>query len=189
MSVSLMSLWLPIVLSAVAVFVASSLVWMVLAYHNHDWKKLPDEGPARDALSGVGPGQYTIPHAADNKAREDEEWLAKCKEGPNAFITVLPSGMPDMGPMLGKWFVYCLVISGLVAYVAGATLTAGAPAMKVLQVTSLTAFLAYGGGAAQGAIWFGHTRGRALRDTLDGLIYGLITAGLFAWLWPAAGGS
>ena len=36
--VSLADLWLPILLSAVLVFVASSLIHMVLGWHRHDFK-------------------------------------------------------------------------------------------------------------------------------------------------------
>ena len=41
--VPLTSLWLPILLSAVVVFAASSIIHMVLPYHRNDFKKLPDE--------------------------------------------------------------------------------------------------------------------------------------------------
>src|SRR6266851_8791731 len=41
--VSLSALWLPIVLSAVIVFVASSIMYMLLPYHRSDYRKLPEE--------------------------------------------------------------------------------------------------------------------------------------------------
>jgi hypothetical protein len=185
MSLSLLSLWLPILLSAIAVFLVSSLIWAVVQYHNSDWKKLPAEDAARAALKDVPPGQYSLPHACDNKARQDPAHKQKSEEGPNALLVVLPNGAhADMGKQLISWFAYCLVISLLVAYVAGATLGAGAPPMKVFQVTATVAALAYAGQAASNSIWFAHTWGRTAKDIVDGVIYGLFTAGLFAWLWP-----
>ncbi len=184
MNVALLSLWLPILLSAIAVFIASSLVWMVLQYHNSDWKKLPNEDAVRAALKGLAPGGYSVPHCADNKERADPAWQAKYAEGPVALFTVSPHGSTNMGKQLGQWFVYCLIISTLVAYVAGTTLSAGMPAMKVFQVTATVAVLAYAGSAAAGSIWFGQAWSRTAKDILDGIIYGHITAGIFSFLWP-----
>ena len=39
-AVSLGALWLPIVLSAVFVFVGSAVIWMALKWHDGDWKHL-----------------------------------------------------------------------------------------------------------------------------------------------------
>ena len=184
MQVALTSLWLPILLSAITVFVASSLIWMVVQYHNSDWQKLPDEEGARSALNGIPPGQYSLPHAADNKARQSEEWQAKYKEGPAAMLVVLPHASIAMGKQLGQWIVYTLVLSTLVAYVAGTTLPAGSDYLKVFQVVGAVAALAYAGNAAAGSIWFGHTWSRTVKDIVDGAVYGLLTAGIFGWLWP-----
>ncbi len=184
MQVALTSLWLPILLSAITVFVASSLIWMVVQYHNSDWKKLPDEEAVRAMLSGVQPGQYSLPHAADNKARQSEEWQTKYKEGPAAMMVVLPHGSIAMGKQLGQWIVYTLVISTLVAYVAGATLPAGSSYLRVFQIAGIVAVMGYAGSVAAGSIWFGHTWSRTVKDILDGAVYGLLTAGIFGWLWP-----
>lgn len=184
MNVALSSLWLPVLLSGVAVFVVSSLIWAVIQYHNADWQALADEDGARNILRGTPPGQYSIPHAADNAAKADEAWQAKYKEGPVAMLVVLPHGDLGMGKQLGQWFAWCLLISLLVAYVAGISLAAGADYLKVFQVTSTTAILAYGGGAGMNMIWFGATGGRTIKDILDAVIYGLVTAGIFGWLWP-----
>ncbi len=184
MQVALSALWLPILLSAIAVFIASSLIWTVVQYHNADWHKLPDEEAARAALKGAEPGQYSLPHAMDGKARQSEEWQKKFKEGPAAMLVVLPHGSLAMGKQLGQWLVYTIVISLLVAYVAASTLPTGTAYLKVFQVTATVATLAYAGAAATGAIWFGHTWSRTIKDIIDGLVYGLLTAGVFGWLWP-----
>ena len=137
MNVALTSLWLPILLSSIAVFLASSIFWMVVQHHNADWKKLPDEEAARATLKGTEPGQYSVPHAADGKARASEEWQQKFKDGPAAMIVVFPHGSLAMGKQMSSWFIYCIVISTLVAYVAGATLLPGTEYLKVFQVTGV----------------------------------------------------
>jgi len=185
MDVSLVSLWLPIVLSAVAVFFASSLIWMVLQWHNSDWKKLPDEEAARAALKGVPPGQYTVPHAADGKARQDPEWLRKATEGPAVMMVVWAGDPTKMGKQLIQWFIYCLVISGLLGFVASAILHSGEGFGMVFHSVAIIGALTYSGGHAMGAIWFGHSWGRTVKDIVDGLIYALLTAAIFAWFWPA----
>ncbi|MFQ6004296.1 MAG: hypothetical protein ACE5OQ_02240 [Woeseia sp.] len=184
MNVDLLSLWLPIVVSGVIVFIASSLIWTVVQYHNADWHKLPDEEAARAVLKGSSPGQYSVPHAGSGADHKSEEWRAKCKEGPAAMIVVLPHGSLAMGKQLVQWAVYCLVVSLLVAYVTSVALPAGAEYLKVFQMSATVAVLAYAGAAPMGAIWFGHTWSRTAKDILDGIIYGLLTAGVFGWLWP-----
>lgn len=185
MHVDVFSLWLPIVLSGVAVFIVSSLIWMIFQWHNADWKKLPDEEAARQALKGVPPGQYTVPHAADGKARQDPEWLAKAKEGPAVMMVVWAGDPTRMGKQLIQWIIYCLVISLIIAHVAAATLHAGDSSGLVFHFVAIIGILTYAGSAAQGAIWFGHTWSRTLKDILDGAIYGVVTGLIFAWLWPA----
>lgn len=183
-TVSLASLWLPVVAAAVLVFIASALVWMVLKWHDSDWSKLPDEEGARAALRSAAPGEYTLPYAASNADRESEAFQARCKEGPVAMLTIFPNGMPNMGKQLGLWFVYCLLVSVFVAYLLSATLAAGSDYLKVFQVAGTAAFLAYAGGAVPAMIWFGQGTGRTIKDVADGLIYALLTAGVFGWLWP-----
>jgi hypothetical protein len=184
MNVELSALWLPILLSTVAVFIVSSLIWAVIQYHNSDWKRLPDEESARLALKGASPGQYAMPYAADNAAKADEAWQVKYREGPVAMITVVPHGELAMGKQLVQWFAWCLLISIFVGYIAGTTLPAGSEYLKVFQITSTTAILAYGGGAGMNLIWFGATGSRTVKDLLDALIYGLVTGGIFGSLWP-----
>ena len=184
MNVALTTLWLPILLSGIAVFIVSSLIWAVIQYHNSDWQKLPEEEAARTALKGAAPGQYTLPYADDNKARQDPVWQEKYKEGPAAMLIVLPHGSLAMAKQMIQWFIYCVVISLFVAYIAGIALLPGAEYLKVFQVTSTVAFLSYAGAHGLGYIWFGHTLGRFLKDLFDGLVYGLITGAFFGWLWP-----
>ncbi len=186
MQVALTALWLPILLSTVAVYIASSLIWAVIQYHNSDWRKLPDEDAARAALKGVAPGQYSVPHAADGKARQNEAWQARYAEGPTVLMVVFPPGPLSMGKQLGQWVIYLLIMSTIIAYVAGTALPAGADYMKVFQLVATVATLGYAGYSVAGSVWFGHLWTRTAKDILDGLIYGLLTAGVFGWLWPQA---
>jgi hypothetical protein len=107
--VSLMSLWLPIVVSAVFVFMASSISHMVLAYHRSDLGGVPKEDQVMAALRpfALRPGNYMMPHAGSMQAAKNPEFVEKCRQGPVALLTVLPSGVMNMGPSLALWFVYC----------------------------------------------------------------------------------
>lgn len=182
--VFLTSLWMPIVVSAVAVYIMSAIFWMVSPHHKSDWKKLPDEEAARAALKGVPPGDYTIPHAASMEDWKSEEMMAKVKEGPYGFLTIAP-GTLSMGKNLGQWFVHLLVVSTLVAYVVGRTVPAGSDYLQVFRIAGTVAFLAYSMAHIPQAIWWSHGWGRTLKDVFDGLVYGLLTAGVFGWLYPA----
>jgi len=186
--VSIPALWLPIVLSAVIVFVASSILHMALTYHKSDYQKLPGEEKVLAAMreAGVGPGNYAFPHAASNQERASEEWVKKAQQGPVGMANVLPSGPPAMGKYLGTWFVFCLVVSIFVAYLTGRTLAAGTHYLAVFRVAGTSAFLAYGLGQAMDSIWRGQRWSTTFKGMFDGLIYALLTAGTFGWLWPGA---
>ena len=184
MNVSLVSLWLPILLSAIVVFFASSVMHAVLTYHNKDWRKLPDEESARSLLQGLDLGQYFVPHAADAKERASEEWMQKYREGPAVMVTVTPHGDVKMMRQMTQWFGYCIVMSLFIACLASVALTPGAAYMEVFRLVGIGAFLGYAGSAAIGSIWFGYTWSKTSKDLIDGLVYALITAGFFGWLWP-----
>lgn len=185
--VSLGALWLPVLLAAGLVFAVSALVWMVLPHHRNDFRGLSNEEDVRAALSagGVSPGQYTIPHAPDREAYREPEMQAKFEAGPNAFLTVLPSGTPSMGKQFVQWFACSVVVGVVCAYVAGRTLPPGADYLQVFRVTGTVAWLAYGFAYLQEGIWFGRPWSFVGKQVLDALLYGLVTAGAFGWLWPA----
>ncbi|HLV86402.1 MAG TPA: hypothetical protein VKV39_05445 [Candidatus Sulfotelmatobacter sp.] len=177
------ALWLPIVLSAVIVFVASSIIHMVLPYHRSDYRQLPDEEKARTALRGLTQGLYVIPYCT-HQTMKSPEAQEKYREGPVGFLTVLPSGPPAMGKFLGLWFVYCLVIAFFTAYLTWHTVTPGSNYLIVFRVAGTAAFLAYGLGGLSNGIWKGQPWSNVIKEAFDGLIYGLLTAGTFGWLWP-----
>jgi len=178
------SLVVPILVSAALVWVASALVWMVLPHHKKDFAKVPDEDAVRAALRGIPAGQYNVPHFDDPKAFGTPEAKAKFDEGPCGFLTMVPTGMPSMPKSLVLSLVYYLVVGTLTAYVAGLALAPGADYHEVFRLTSTVAFLAYGLAYFQDAVWFGRPWSQVVKLWLDALLYGILTGGVFGWLWP-----
>ena len=181
--VSIGSLWLPILLSAVGVFIASSVIHMVLTYHRADVKPLPNEG-AVDGLRGVPPGVYMVPHATSIKEAGTPAMIEKFKRGPVGVLTLRPAGAPGMGKNLAQWFVFSLGVGVFVAYILSRTVASGAEYMGVFRLAGTIAFLGYSFSEATHSIWAGQPWSNTWRHWLDGLIYGLVTAGMFGWLWP-----
>jgi len=184
--VSIISLWLPILLSAVAVFILSSIIHMVFAYHNNDFSKLPSEDQAMSDLgkANIPPGDYVMPYAANNKERQTPEFLEKMNKGPVAFITVFESGPPKMGKQLVLWFIYCIIVGIFAAYVAGRALGPEDPYLSVFRFAGVTAFAGYGLALLQNSIWYKRNWAATFKSIFDSLIYALFTGGIFGWLWP-----
>ncbi len=187
--VGITALWLPILLAAVFVFVASSIIHMFLPYHKNDFKGLPDEDGVRDALRpfDLAAGDYYFPHHhGDMEAMKSAEYQAKAAEGPTAFMTVLPKGQPfHMGAQLTQWFIYSLIVSVFAAYISGRALAPGADYLQVFRFAGATAFFAYTAALWQRSIWFNQAWSTTLKSTIDGLVYAMLTAGAFGWLWPS----
>lgn len=185
--VSLTALWMPIVLSAVVVFIGSSIMHLVLKYHRNDYKKLPNEPRVLDALrkENIPPGDYVFPHCASSKEMGAPEMVDKYKKGPVGMVTVFPNHPPAMPKLLTMWFVQSLFIGFFLAYLAGRTLAPGAEYLTVFRLVGTAGFLAYAGAEPVNSIWKGQAWGTTFKSMFDGLIYGLLTAGVFGWLWPA----
>ena len=184
--VTLGSLLVPIVLSAVLVFIASSIIHMVLKYHNKDYSPLPNEDAVRAAMRAGNPppGQYIIPYCPDMKDMEKPEVKQKYIDGPVGVLNLMRPGVPKMGTYLSQWFVFILVVSFFIAYIAAHSLPAGARYLEVFRVVGAIGFLAYAAGQLPAAIWMGKPWKVAWKEAFDGLVYGLVTAGTFGWLWP-----
>ena len=184
--VPLTALWLPILVSALLVFIASSIIHMVLPVHRNDWRKVPDEDGMMDALRrfNLTPGDYCVPRADSPNAMKDPAFIAKFKRGPVVFMTVLPGGELSMGPQLAQWFVFCAVVSLFAAYIAGAALGPGAEYLEVFRFTGATAFISYTMAFYPQSIWYRRPWSLQAKNTMDGLVYALLTAGVFGWLWP-----
>jgi hypothetical protein len=183
--VPLTALWLPILLSAVIVFVASSVMHMLLPYHRGDYHQLPDEDNLRTTLrtAGLKPGLYMFPFGT-HKDMKSPALMEKYRQGPVGMMTILPSGPPVMPKFLGMWFVYCLIIGFFVAYLTGRTVMPGANYLAVFRVAGTAGFLAYGLGHLSNGIWKGQSWSMTIKEVIDGLVYGLLTAGTLGWLWP-----
>jgi hypothetical protein len=182
--VPIVSLVVPILVASVVVFFASALLHMVLKYHNSDYGKLANEESVANALRGTPTGHFVLPHSAAGAAFKDPAFIERLKRGPVAFITVLPSAAPNMGKSLGQWFVFTLAVGLMAAYIAGRALAPGAEYSQVFRFVGTTAFLAYAFGGIQESIWFGRKWSVTSKHLLDGLVYSLLSAGVFGWLWP-----
>ena len=184
--VSIPYLWLPIVLSAVIVLVVSSIIHMLLPYHRKDFAKIPDEDQVMDALRkfDLRPGDYMFPCAQDPKEMKSPEFVEKMSKGPAGLLTVFPSGPPSMTKQFVGWFIFCLVVSLFAAYVAGRALPPGTKYLAVFRFVGCTAFIGYALALWQNSIWYKRAWTTTLKSTFDGLVYGLLTAGTFGWLWP-----
>ncbi len=184
--VTLDALWLPILTATALVFVASNLVWMVLPHHRSDTRPLPAEDPALEALRtpALPPGQYRFPWVASMAEMGSPQFVAKLERGPVGVLTVMPNGPFSMGRSLGAWTAYVLVVSICVGYVACHTLKIGEAYLAVFRVTGTVAFLAYSAARVPDGVWWGKPWSTIFKEILDGLVYGLLTAGAFGWLWP-----
>ena len=185
--VSILSLWLPILLAAVAVFIVSSTIHMLLRYHSTDFRKVDAEDAVMDALRPfrIPPGDYILPFAGSTRRMAEPDFIERLNKGPVAFITVLPSGKSGMAANLVQWFVYCLIVGVFTAYVAGRALEPGAHYLAVFRMAGVTTFAGYGLALLQNSIWYKRNWPSTLKSVFDALIYGLVTAGVFGWLWPA----
>src|SRR5213593_5078544 len=98
----LAALWLPILLSAVLVFVVSSVIHMVSPWHKSDYPKLSSEDRVMDALRplAIPPGDYMMPRPSRRPELRTPQFLEKYKRGPVLMLTVWPGGSMYMGKQL-----------------------------------------------------------------------------------------
>ncbi len=183
---SLTYLWLPIVVSALVVFVASSVLHMALPWHHGDWRQVPQQDKVMEALRpfAIPPGDYMLPRCDNAAQMKTPEYQDKLKKGPVLVATVMPSGPFAMGSSLALWFVYCLAVAFFAAYVAGSSLPSGAAYLKVFRIVGTVAFTGYALALWQSSIWYRRSWATTIRFNIDGLIYAALTAGVFGWLWP-----
>ena len=184
--VDLVALWLPILLSAVLVFLASSLIHMVLPFHRSDYGKVPSEDAVMDALRpfGIPPGDYLVPCPHSPAGARAPDFVAKMKKGPVILMTVMQAGEMRMGGRLAAWFVFCVIVGVFSAYLTSRALPAGAPYLEVFRFAGTVAFIGYAMALWENTIWYSRAWTTTLKSTIDGLVYGLLTGGAFGWLWP-----
>lgn len=184
--ISLTTLWLPILLSAVIVFAASSVIHMAPLWHKSDFPKMPRESEVLEALRplAIPPGDYFVPRASGMQEMRTPEFKDKLAKGPVAVMTVMPNGMFSMNRSLTQWFVFLVVVGIFVAYITSRTLAVGTPYLRVFQIAGATAFIAYALALCELSIWYQRAWSLTLKSAFDGLIYAALTAGTFGWLWP-----
>ena len=183
---SILNLWLPILLSAVFVFIASSLIHMVFKWHNSEYLKLSNEDEVRAAIrkENPGPGQYVLPYCMDMKDMGSEEMKKKYVDGPLGILYLKANGVPKMGPSLISWFLFTVVVALFAGYIGYVTLPVNTHYLTVFRVVGSATFMAYGLGTIPGAIWMGRPWRAVLKEAMDAAIFALLTAGTFGWLWP-----
>jgi len=184
--VSLLSLVVPIFVAAVLVFVASSLIHMVMTYHRTDFSRLPNEDAVLAAFrqGNVPAGDYVAPYCNSPESMKEPAYLDNMKRGPGLVVTVWQTANFNMGATMGQWFVYIVVVSFFTGYVLSRVFAPGADYLAVFRIAGTVAFMGYALAMPQANIWYQKGWGSTVRSMFDGLIYGLVTAGAFGWLWP-----
>src|SRR5438094_1089305 len=154
---SLATLWLPILLSAIFVFIVSSIIHMTPLWHKNDYPKLPNQDQIMAALRPLGlpPGEFLLPRPENMKQARTPEFMEKFKAGPVLSMTIFRNPSMSMGKPLSLWFIYGLVVNFLAAYVASQTLAPGAAREMVFCIVGTTAFIGYAAGLWQMSIWYG----------------------------------
>ena len=184
------ALWIPIIVSSIAIFVVSSIIHMmvdtVIPWHKNDYRAVPQEDAVMNALRpfAIPPGDYFFPRPASMADMKTAEYMDKANKGPKIVMTVMPNGMGGMGRNLGFWFVYLLVVNVFAAYITGRALAPGAEYLSVFRFAATTAFLGFSLALWQASIWYQRSLGTTVRSTIDGLIFGLIAGGIFGYFWP-----
>ena len=178
-------LLVPIVLSAVAVFIASSIFHMVLPHHRSDFAKIPSEDDVMAAMRKFSPphGDYIIP-CPPNRAMKDPEYLAKVERGPIMVMTVMPNRFGDMGKLLGIWFFYLVLVMAIAAHATSRVVGIGAPGRDVFHTISLIVFSAMGLALVQNSVWYARKWSTTFKSLIDSVIYAAIAGGIFVWFWP-----
>jgi hypothetical protein len=184
----LTALWLPILLSAVIVFIISSIIHMATPWHKGDYNRLPDEDAVMTALRpfNIPPGDYMMPRPASMEDMKSAAFKEKHIRGPVAMITVMPGGGFGMGSQMFQWFVYLIVVGIFAGYIGGRALAPGTDYLHVFRFVGASAFLAYSAALWPFSIWYRRSWTTTIKATLDGLLFAFLTAGTFGWLWPKA---
>jgi hypothetical protein len=161
---------------------------MVVKYHNSDYQQLSNEDEVMTAVRNGSPklGIHTLPYCVDMSEMGNSDVQEKFNRGPVAMLTVMPNGLPQMGKLMAQQISFFLIGSLLIAYCATLALQPGADYLVVFRFISAVAFLTFGWANIPLSIWYGHPWSTTVKYLLDALIYGLVIAGSFAWLWPAA---
>lgn len=182
----LLALWLPIIVAAAIVFLASSVIHMAPLWHKGDYPAMPNADAVATALRplAIPPGDYMLPHPVGAEEMKSPEFAERVLQGPNLIVTVLPNERWSMGRNLSLWFLYCLVVSIFAAYVTVHAVATSAMYGEIFRLAFTTAFIGYSVALWQMSIWYRRAWSTTIKATLDGVIYALLTAVAFGWMWP-----
>ena len=184
--VALSALWMPILVSAVFVFIVTMIVHMIPGWHQADMAAVPGEDRIMEGLRALNlqPGEYRFPYGNTTKEMEAPEFVQKMKTGPVGTMTIRPTGELPFGRIMGQWFVYLLLIAVFAAYLTSRTRGSDARFLEVFRVSGTVAFCCYVVALWQNWIWWGKSTRMTLTYSVDGLLYAVVTGATFGWLWP-----
>lgn len=192
--VTLSSLWFAIALTSVVIFFASAIMWMLLPHHKKDIlfintndadKEADKEAAYIKCMNALDlkPGMYMYP-GCDAKDYKTDEGKKRYSTGPWGTLTVFP-GKSNFPMNLLKTFITFGVITIFVAYITGLSVGPGADYMQVFRVAGATAMLGHCMGGLTSDFFMGKPSRLIITEMMDKVVYALITAGMFASMWPA----
>jgi hypothetical protein len=180
----LAQLWLPILLSAMAVFILSAASHMVLPWRKGEWRRITDFETLQAALRGLAPGSYSFPAAPEPREQMKPEWQERWARGPSGWITISPHRPIAMGKNMGLSFLVFVAVGVVAAYVSWHAVGRSAHYRAVFRIVGTVATMSLGLGSIFQSIWYDRPWRAYLSDVLDAVLFGLVMAGLFGWLWP-----
>lgn len=182
--VALTALWLPILVSAVFVFIASSILHMALPFwHRREYRNVEDDRPFVDGTSSLAPGMYMFPTMRWNSMTPEQK--AEWAKGPVGLMYVRRAASISMGRTMALHFLNCLLGALLAGYAASIAAGPGAEYLHVHRAAGTAGMLFWAFGTNfSDAIWYGKPWSSALKHMVDGVIYGFVIGGTFGWLWP-----
>src|SRR6516225_2187778 len=171
-----------IVVSAVVLFFASFLSWMVLQLHKTDWKKIAkeDELMATVKQCDLPVGSYMFPRCDNRAQMQTPEFQAKHAAGPRGVLTIMAP--VNMGQNLGLTMLYFLAVSGGLAGLTSIAFPHGEHFHMIFGFVFLAAIMAFLAAMVQHAIWF---RPRIVGHLIESVFYAALTGVIFALMWPA----
>lgn len=185
---TVLALWLPIVLSAAAVWIVSVIVWTAMPHHKQDFIGLPDS-PGEDGFmdylrrSGIKPGNYAFPDCHKPGAMKSEKVQKAWQEGPVGHLSVWKTPL-TMGDKMVGTFVVFVVVSALIAYLTRVAFPGPSPFAKIFQFATTAGILAYCFTSIPSALWWGSYKRTIVANFIDGVLFAVITGAIMGWGWP-----
>ena len=179
------ALWLPILLSVVAVFIISAALNMS-PWHQSDFTRAPNEDAVLNALRpmAIPPGDYMFPRAASMAEMKTPEFVEKVKRGPVVMMTVMPNGEMNMSRSLTGWCIFIVIVTLVASHVASSILPPSTAGVRIFHTVGTIAFASYAFALWPLSIWYHRAWNITIKASVDGLIYGVVTGLIFVWLWP-----